>query len=211
MTAPRGRGRPRGPSTAASDILQAARELFADVGYDRATIRAIAARAGVDPASVHHHYGSKRDLLAAALELPFDTTSLAAAFDPDTGVDGRELLRRALGIWDAPETRLQLRALLRIAVSDDEAAAVVRDLFTRELVAMLSQWAPGPDAELRAALVASQMAGLAMLRLVVPVAAIVEADAETLLDAIAPTIERYLDPEVPIAATVVARRNRHRR
>jgi AcrR family transcriptional regulator len=206
MTAPRRRGRPRGPSTVAADILQAARELFADLGYDRTTIRAIAARAGVDPASVHHHHGSKRDLLAAALELPFDPTSLATAFDPDTGIDGRELLRRALAIWDAAETRLQLRALLRIAVADDEAAGVVRDLFTRQLVAVLSEWVPGPDAELRAALVASQMAGLAMLRLVVPVAAIADADAETLLDAVAPTLARYLDPAVPIA--VPGRRSR---
>ena len=149
---------------------------------------------------MHHHYGAKRDLLAAALQLPFDPATLAVAFDPDTGVDGRALLRRVLAIWDAPDTRLQLRALLRIAVSDEEAAGVVRDLFTSHLVAMLSRWAPGPDADLRAALVATQMAGLAMLRLVVPVAAIADADEETLLDAIAPTIDRYLDRDVQIRA-----------
>jgi AcrR family transcriptional regulator len=201
VTVPRRRGRPRGGSTASEDILRTARELFAEHGYERTTIRAIAAGAGVDPASVHHHYGTKRELLAAALELPFDPAPVMTALDGDDGPDVEAFLREALAVWRAPETRLQLVALLRLAFSDEEAAAVVRDLFTRQVVALLSQRVPGPDAELRAALVASQMAGLALLRSVVTVDAIANAPDDVLVAAVAPTIARYLDPEVPVAGS----------
>lgn len=198
MTATRPRGRPRGTSSAPDDILRAARELFAELGYDRTTIRAVAARAHVDPASVHHHYGAKRELLAAALELPFDPATVVTALDGDAGIDARAFLRRVLAVWDAPETRLQLQGLLRLAISDDEAAGVVRDLFVREIVGALSRRVPGPDAELRAALVGSQLAGLAMFRLVIGLEPVAGLDAELLVEAVAPTIERYLDASAPI-------------
>src|SRR2546423_15098014 len=102
MTAEAGqrRGRPAGSPPNREGILAAARELVGEGGYDNATIRGIAARAGVDPALVHHYYGSKADLFAAALRLPATPREVlddVLAGDPDTL--GERLLRRFLDIW----------------------------------------------------------------------------------------------------------------
>ncbi len=173
-------------------MLAAARTLFAEVGYDRATIRAIAARAGVDPALVHHFFGTKQELMRAAIELPMDPAAVFAVLDEHPGGEGPALVARVLQVWNAPQVREQLAALLRTAISHADAQVAVRDLLTRELVGRLAARMGTRDAELRAGLVASQLAGLAMTRFVIGIASICEASDAELVAAIGPTIQRYL-------------------
>ncbi len=185
-------GRRPGAGSTRPVILEAARELFAERGYERTTIRAIAARAEVNPAMVHHFFGTKDDLLVAALELPLPPTYLADALVDNPGREGAELVRRAISLWDQPTVRSRLQALLRVGISHERAAAALRDLFTSQLLSVLIARMPAPDAELRAALVATQMAGLALLRFVIPIEAIARADAETIIAAVGPNLQRYL-------------------
>src|SRR3954469_11292384 len=100
-SSPRGR-RPGAPDTRA-DILAAARALFADRGFGRTTIRAVASDAGVDPALVHHYFGTKDDLFVASLQLPVDPRERLApalAGGPDGAAE--RILRVFLEVWDEP-------------------------------------------------------------------------------------------------------------
>ena len=189
MTRP---GRRPGSTSTRPAILTAARELFAEVGYERATIRRIAARAGVNPAMVHHFYGTKDDLLVAALELPMEPAYLAEAVIDHPGREGYELIHRIVAVWDQPIVKERLQILLRVGISHERAAIALRNLITTQLLDLLAARMPGSDASLRAALVATQMAGLAMLRFIIPIEAIATADAETIIAAIGPTVQRYL-------------------
>lgn len=185
------RGRPAGATTTRADVLRAARELFAEQGFTATTIRAVARRAGVDPALVLHYFGSKDDLLAAALELPFDPAPLVdlAGAEP---FDAESFVRTVLRFWDDASTRLQMRARLRIAVSGEQAGEMLRDLLTRQLVAPLAERIGGADAEYRASLVAAQLVGLAMLRFVIPLPALAKADEQQVVATVAPAVRRYL-------------------
>jgi len=185
-------GRRRGATSTRPHILAAARELFAARGYEQTTIRAVAARARVDPATVMHHFPTKEDLLARALELPIDPASLLADLGREPGTEGETLVRRVLALWEAPDTRLQLTALLRIAVSHETAAAAIRGLFTRELLAPLADRLDGPDAQLRAGLVATQIAGLALLRFVIGIEPVATADHDTLIRHVGANVQRYI-------------------
>lgn len=189
MTRP---GRRPGSTSTRPAILAAARELFAEVGYERATIRRIAARAGVNPAMVHHFYGTKDDLLIAALELPMEPAYLAEAVSNHPGREGYELIRRIVAVWDQPVVRERLQILLRVGISHERAAIALRNLLTTQLLDLLAARMSSTDASLRAALVATQMAGLAMLRFIIPIEAVASADAETIIAAIGPTLQRYL-------------------
>ena len=94
--------RPGGPDTR-GQILAAARKSFADKGFGGTTIRAVAAEAGVDPALVHHYFGSKDDLFLAALEIPVDPRALVpAVFEAGVDGGGERLLRLFLSVWDDP-------------------------------------------------------------------------------------------------------------
>ena len=177
-------------------MLDAARSLFAEVGFERATIRAIAARASVDPALVHHFFGTKDDLLRATLVLPFDPEALFAVLDEHPGDEGRALVARVLQLWGQPQAREQFTALLRVAVSHQEAQAALRELLTRELVRRLAGRVGTGDAPLRAGLVASQLAGLAMTRFIVGIEPITIATNAQLVAAIGPTIQRYLTGDI---------------
>jgi AcrR family transcriptional regulator len=186
-------GRRPGTTSSRAAILAAARELFADLGFERATIRAIATRADVDPATVYHFFATKEDLLDAALQLPMDPRLLLDAIAANPGREGETLVRQALRIWDEPATRLQFRALLRIGVSHERAGEALKNLFSRQLVEVLAQHMPRKDAELRAGLVATQMAGLALLRFIIPLDAVARAESQTIVDLVGPNIQRYFD------------------
>jgi len=175
-------------------ILDAARSYFARHGYDRATIRGIAAEAGVDPALVHHYFGSKDQLLVAALKLPLnprDVVPELLAGDIDTL--GERLLRRLLAIWGADgHSGGALIGLVRASVTHEDAARMMREFITREVIGRLADALEMPEPRLRAALVGSQLLGLAMARFIIKMEPIASADPETLIAAYAPTIQRYL-------------------
>ena len=193
MTAPRRGGRRPGDSGTREAILVAARESFGTTGYAGTTIRGIARAAGVDPALVHHFFGNKDGLFAAALELPFDPTTVVADLLAD-GTDGlgERVVRTFLGIWDATPGQGPMLALLRSAVSDEAAAGNLRDFLTRAVLTPLSSAAEADDAELRAAMAASQMVGLAVTRYVVKLEPVASAPADVLAPALGPTLDRYL-------------------
>jgi len=112
-------GRRPGPSTTANEILDAARTLFAEQGFQSATIRAIATKAGVNPALVHHHFGSKDDLFVTAMDLPLNPADLiagAVAAGPRSEL-GARLTRLFLEAWRDPVVGLRLQGVLRTSMS----------------------------------------------------------------------------------------------
>lgn len=184
--------RPGEPDTRAR-ILVAARTLFAERGVEGTSIRAIAAAAGVDPALVHHYFGTKPRLFLEAVDFPIDTLaavrSLAAGDVEDVGA---RLVRFALRMWDDPDILPRLMSILRSAVTDAQAGHMLGVLFTRqgpvELVRALGQDQP----EFRAQLVGTQLVGLAIVRHVLRAGPLGDADDEQLVAAIGPTMQRYL-------------------
>jgi AcrR family transcriptional regulator len=192
-------GRPAGESGTKQSILAAARRKFADLGYDGATIRAIAADAGVDPALVHHYYGSKEHLFAAAMQLPIIpseviTAALTEARPPGSTM-GEHAIRTALGIWESDAVRGPFIGLLRSALTSEQATAMLRGFIEQAILAPLASQAATDDpaeAEYRAAVVGSQVLGLALTRYVLQLGPIATADPEDLAATIGPTIDRYL-------------------
>jgi AcrR family transcriptional regulator len=193
-------GRPAGSPPNREAILAAAREQFAERGYESATIRAIAARASVDPALVHHYFGSKDRLFVAALRLPATPSEVVAEVLAG-GVDGlgERLLRRFLGLWAAGGEGPggAFAGLLRSAVSHEDAARMVREFVAREVLGRIAEALDVPQPELRAALVASQLVGLALTRFVIRLEPIAAADEERLVACYAPTLQRYLTAPLP--------------
>jgi AcrR family transcriptional regulator len=193
----RGR-RPGGPDTR-GEILAAARASFADKGFDRTTIRGVAGEAGVDPALVHHYFGSKEDLFLAALEIPVDPRSLIPqVFAPGLDGVGERLLRMFLGVWDEPENNQALRAFIRTAFVVDETADLLRNGVARVVLrAVIPHLEQVGDAEVRATLVASQLAGLIMARYVLRIEPLASLPAEAVVAWVAPNIQRYVNGPAP--------------
>ncbi|MBT2471713.1 TetR family transcriptional regulator [Streptomyces sp. ISL-66] len=206
MTAPaerprRGPGRPRqdeaddGPGTQ-ERIRLAARSEFAARGYDKTSVRGIAKAAGVDPALVHHYFGSKDDLFAAAIELTMEPALIVPQIigsGPD-GI-GERLARYFLGIWENPASRAPLLAVIRSALTHEAAAAVLRRLILRRVLERVAADLNVPDPTFRAELAASHMIGIAILRYVVQVDPLASADPEKIIALVAPTLQRYLTEE----------------
>jgi AcrR family transcriptional regulator len=186
-------GRRRGASGTREAILLAARARFAEVGYDRATIRAIAVHAGVDPALVMHFFGSKQQLFLAAIELTINPAEAIPAMLED-GLDGlgERLARFYLGMWESSETRHGVAGILRSAFSHEDAAALLRGFLGTEVFGRLAERLPGDDVPLRVELAGSHLIGLAVARYVVKVEPLASADAETVIAAVGPTIQHYL-------------------
>lgn len=190
---PRRLGRPPGSSDARQRILQAARASFAVAGFEAATIRGIAASAGVDPALVHHYFGTKDRLFVAATQLPVDIRALLPRVleGPPERV-GHRLVAIFLEVWDEPRAQASLLGLLRSAVSDERAASMTRALIMAEAAAPVVAALGVPDATLRATLVGSQLAGLGMIRYAIRVEPLASADPAVIVEALGPTITRYM-------------------
>ena len=187
---PRGR-RPGGTDTR-TQLLDAARVEFAERGYDGATVRVIADRAGVDPAMVNHWFGGKEALFVAALEVPIDPAELAARVVPGPPDQmGERIVRNFLTIWDATGGR-PLAAAVRSVAAHDSAAKVMRQFVGRMLAGKLVGPVAPDRPELRGALVGSQMIGLGMMRYVLKLEPLASADHPTVIAAVAPNVQRYL-------------------
>jgi AcrR family transcriptional regulator len=192
-------GRTPGSPPNREAILEAARSYFERHGYERATIRAIAAEAGVDPALVHHYFGSKDQLLVAALKLPVNPREVVRELlDGDREHIGERLLRRVLSVWgDDWATGGTFLGLIRTSVTHEHAARVLREFFTREVIGRVAEVLEVSQPRLRVGLVASQLMGLAMARFIIRMEPIASADPETLIASYAPTIQRYLTGPLP--------------
>jgi AcrR family transcriptional regulator len=186
-------GRRPGESGAREAILEASRALFAQRGFERATIRAVAAQAGVDPALVHHYYGSKEQLFETALHFPIaPAVVLPQLLREDPERAGQHIVQIFLSTWDQPANRLVLMAMLRSAASDEQATALVRRRLLAEVFGPLASALGVPDAELRVALVGSQLIGLALMRYVTRIQPVASAPVDALAAAVGPTVQRYL-------------------
>ncbi|WP_327317003.1 TetR/AcrR family transcriptional regulator [Streptomyces sp. NBC_01235] len=192
----RKRGRP--PRTESADtrdrILTAAREEFSERGYEKTSVRGIAKAAGVDPALVHHYFGTKEQVFEAAVEVAFAPALNAPEAVADGPLDqvGERLARFIFGVWENPTTRKPLLAILRSAVNNDTAAAVFRRLVASQLLRRIAAQFDLPDAELRAELAAAQLVGCAMLRYVIKVEPLASADLEQIIARVAPVVQGHL-------------------
>jgi AcrR family transcriptional regulator len=193
-------GRRPGAVDTRGEILAAARAEFAANGYDAASVRGIARAAGVDPALVHHYFGSKEKIFVAALQLPFDPVQVVPAIigeGPD-GV-GERLLRFFLSIFETPAGRDRMMAVMRSVLSSEQASEMFRGFVARELLGRITAELAVPDPELRANLAMSQVVGVALVRYVVRIEPLASVDVETLVRMVAPTLQRYLTAPDPVS------------
>ena len=192
----RGGGRPGrrpGDSRTRGDILTAARDEFAERGFDRATIRGIAAAAGVDPALVLHYFGSKEQLFGDALQIPVEPGQvLRRVMDQRIDDMGPTMVRTFLEAWEPEESRSPLEAMVRSAMTNETAMTLVREYLGRRVFGPITQALGTPDAELRATLMGSQFIGLAMMRYIARIEPLASASVDELVAAVGPTMQRYL-------------------
>src|SRR6478735_4173863 len=190
----RKRGRPRGGESGARErILTSAVDEFGEHGYDGTTIRGIAARAGVDSALVHHYFGTKADLFAEAIGAPMrpDVDVPALLVGPRDAL-GENVVRYILEAWERPEVHKRGVVLLRSALGNRFSTPLLAGFLSRELIGRIAATLDVPDAELRASLVASQIAGILIARHVLKLPAVAAASVDELVDRIAPNVQRYL-------------------
>ncbi len=189
-------GRRPGPSRTREKILAAARAHFAREGYERATIRAIARSARVDPKLVQHFFGSKDRLFNAAMRLPIDPGAvIPSVLAPGPDGLGVRLVRTFVGIWDSREGR-HFVGLLRSVVSRDEAASLMREFFTHAIFGPVSRLLDVDVPRRRASLAATQLVGLALVRYVVRLEPVASADPDDLARWIGPAIQRYFTADL---------------
>ncbi|MGW4551322.1 TetR/AcrR family transcriptional regulator [Streptomyces violaceorubidus] len=192
----RRRGRP--PRTESGDtrdrILVTAREEFSERGYEKTSVRGIAKAAGVDPALVHHYFGTKEQVFEAAIEVAFAPALRAPDAIGDGPLDevGERLTRFILGLWENPASRTPLLAIVRSAVNNETAAAVFRRLIAAQVLSRVAAQVGLPDAELRVDLAAAQLVGCAMLRYVIKVEPLASADPEQIVARLAPVVQGHL-------------------
>ena len=185
--------RPGNPDTRAG-VLAAAKAEFAGKGFDRTTIRGVARSAGVDPALVHHYFGSKDDLFLAAMEIPFDPREAIPAL-AEGGIAGlgERIVGLFVGVWDVEANRLPLLGLVRAAMSTEDAASLLRSGLARMVMDTVAELLSDPDALLRSRLVASQLIGLAVARYLLELEPLASLPPAEVVTAVGPTLQRYLD------------------
>ncbi|MGH8914151.1 MAG: TetR family transcriptional regulator [Acidimicrobiia bacterium] len=185
-------GRRPGAEDTKGTILAAARAEFAAKGFHGATIRGIAAGAGVDPALVHHYFGTKDDLFAVSIDLPLRPAEVAeAALSGGPESMGRNITTLFFTVWENPDTRDPLLAMLRGAFTNEQGATMLREFFGAAMLGRVAPGIAGPDAELRVSLAVSHLIGVAVLRYVVGFPSLVEVPIEDLIDTLAPRLQAY--------------------
>jgi AcrR family transcriptional regulator len=170
-------------------ILAAARERFARSGFERATIRAIAADANIDPSMVMRYFGSKDRLFAAAADFDLDFPDLSSL---DPGDLGAAMVAHFMDRWERDEA---LIVLLRSSTTNAEAASRMQQIFAAQLLPALAKVNAAEPAR-SAGLIASQMLGLALCRYVLRLPPIVDMSREEIVSWLGPTVQRYLDSSV---------------
>jgi AcrR family transcriptional regulator len=195
-------GRRPGDSGTRDAIRSAARLQFARQGYDRTSLRSVALEAGVDPTLVGHFFGSKQQLFAEVMQLPFDPAEVLPrilAGDP-AGI-GARLAGFVVSVLQSAEGAARLTGLVRAAASEDAAAVVVRERVSRDILAPLAAALGSDQPELRGSLAASQVVGLVMARYVVRIEPLAALPPEQVIALVAPVLQHYLtEPLVPATA-----------
>ncbi|MEU4314745.1 TetR family transcriptional regulator [Nocardia sp. NPDC024068] len=188
--------RPGRPETRDA-ILSAARERFARSGFDKTSIRAVAADAGVDPALVHHYFGTKQDLFGAVVELPVDPEVVLRQFDA-APVDrlGETIVRAVVGLWDSPAGTGAV-ALVRTMVAGGDSS-LTRDFLLSVILERVRRRiaTETDDGRVRVGLVASQITGLVLTRKILHLGAMAELPLDEVVTAVGPTVQRYLTGDI---------------
>jgi AcrR family transcriptional regulator len=188
----RGPGRPVDGGDRRRSILAAAREEFADKGYAAASVRGIARAAEVDPALVHHYFGTKEQVFVAAMELPFTPAELVPQIlDGPREELGERLVRTFLGVWSHPDFRTPMLGMLRSAMTGEHGAAMLREFVGTTLLGRIAA-ALGPIDPLRLQAATAQMVGVVILRHVVRLEPLASAAEDDVVAIVAPTIQRYV-------------------
>lgn len=190
-------GRRRGNPDTRQSILDAAATSFADNGFLGTTIRRIAARAGVDPALVHHYFGSKQELFVASVRVPVDITAVARHLTSGDPADlGRRIVHTILTTWDGP-AQPALLALLRSALTDESSRTMMREFVLSQVVSKVLRSAkiPRDELELRSGLVFTQILGLITARYLIGFGSMATLSAAELADLVGPTLQRYISGE----------------
>ncbi|TYB56128.1 TetR/AcrR family transcriptional regulator [Nonomuraea sp. PA05] len=190
--------RPGRPDTREA-ILTAARHVFVDKGYDSASVRAIATHAGVDPALVHHYFGTKDRLFLACVSVPFDPAQvMPQILDAPREEIGSVLVRVVLTLWDSP-AGAGAAALLGSSLSNEWIAKLLREFVTTQILRQVigHLGLDEQEAPHRAALAATQIIGLAVIRYVLKLEPVASAPAERLVAAAGPVVQRYLTGDLP--------------
>ena len=197
VDAPRRRGRRPGGADTRAELLDAARVEFAQRGYEGATVRVIADRAGVDPAMVNHWFGGKEALFSEALQLPVNPAEVMTAIMPgDPERLGERIVGQFLTIWDQTGGG-PMATILRSIASHDDAARMLREFIGNVMVKRVVA-AVAPDRpDLRAGLVGSQLFGMGLVRYVLKLEPLASADHATVIGAVAPNLQRYLTGPLP--------------
>lgn len=189
-------GRRPGPAGTAGTreaIIAAARRLFAERGFENASMRAIAAAAGVDAALITHFFGSKAKLLAASLDWPFDPDQeLPGLLEGGEDRVGERLAALFVRTWDREGSRNPVITLLRAASAEPAAADLLADFMRARLFGPLLAELGADQPELRGNLVASQLGGLGLTRYILGFEPLASAPPQDVIRWIAPTIQRYL-------------------
>ena len=165
-------------------ILAAARERFAESGYEAATIRAIAADANIDPSMVMRYFGNKDQLFAAAAEFDLRFPDLS---DVPRSELGTALVRHFIARWEGDDA---LVVLLRSSTTNAEAAQRMKDIFAAQLLPAIAKVVPD-DAPRRTGLIATQVLGMALCRFVLRLPPVVAMSRDELVDWLGPTLQRY--------------------
>lgn len=191
------RGRRAAGEDTRAALIAAARETFVEKGYDGATVRAIAARAGVDAAMVNHWFGGKEGLFAqSVLQLPFDPAEiLKRLMDGPVEQAGERIIRTFITVWDATGGGT-FAALIRSVTSQPEVANALKSFLITAIFKNVLAEIGSEQRELRATLCATQMVGLGIVRYVVHFEPLASADIETVVKAVAPNLQRYLTGEL---------------
>jgi AcrR family transcriptional regulator len=187
-------GRRPGTSGTREAILAAARRQFADPGYGRASLRAIAAEAGVDQKLIAHYFGSKQQLFLAAIGLPINPGEILARVlaDGDPAGITRRIADELTAILEHPEVVQSIAAVIRAGATEPDVARLLRGVFPGALLeSVQGRLGPG-DPAFRLNLVASQFVGLVMVRAVVSAEPLASTSARTVAESVAPTLVRYL-------------------
>jgi AcrR family transcriptional regulator len=184
--------RPGTPETREA-ILVIARRRFAVRGYDATSLRDIATEAEVDPALIIHYFRTKEKLFAAATDLPDGLSDVLQSLTALPLHDFAQALVRAyLDLIDSDDSRNAILALVRSAVSNENAAATLREFLTVQLLPAIERLTRHPDAPLRASLVAAQLIGITTQRHVIRLEPLVRATPGEIVALVAPAIEQYL-------------------
>lgn len=191
-------GRPPGTSDTRERILTNARDLFARNGIDKTSIRAVAAAASVDPALVHHYFGTKQKLFAAAISAPIDPMEVLVPLR-NTPVEelGTVLPSILLRLWDS-ELGAGFIAMLRSILGGNEVG-LIRSFLQEVIAAEVGSRVDNPpgSGRIRVQFVASQLVGVVMARYILELDPFKSLPVEQIAETIAPNLQRYLTGDLP--------------